>query len=297
MRQLLLRQDLTMFGYLAAQPGALTEEQQSRYRACYCGLCRALKLRHGELARLTLNYDLTFLVLLLGSLYEPEESTGELRCIAHPKTPHAYISCEITDYAADMNVMLAYLKCMDDWEDEAKLTSLAEAKALKRAYQSLSKEYPRQHSAMVDSIAALRELEKAHDESPDAAAATFGTLMAEILVWREDRWSGLLRAMGMALGEFIYIMDAAMDLDADTRHNSYNPFRRYYGLDNEQRFRSILKMLISEAVFYFDKLPLVQDVDILKNILCLGLWQQFDSKFSADKNADEKGKKDVSGSV
>lgn len=286
-----------MFGYLAAQTGALTEGQQLRYRACYCGLCRALKQRHGELARLTLNYDLTFLVLLLGSLYEPEETAGELRCVAHPKTPHAYITTAATDYAADMNVMLAYLKCMDDWDDEGKLLSLAEGKALKRAYQSLSVQYPRQHKAMADSISALRALEKAHDESPDAAAATFGNLMAEILVWREDRWSGTLRALGASLGEFIYIMDAAMDLEADTLHNSYNPFRRHYGLDNEERFRSILKMLISESVFYFDKLPLVQDVDILKNILCLGLWQQFDRKFSADKKADEKGKKDVSGPV
>ena len=55
----------------------LTEEQLERYRGCYCGLCRSLQERHGELSRLTLNYDMTFLVLLLGSLYEPEERGGE----------------------------------------------------------------------------------------------------------------------------------------------------------------------------------------------------------------------------
>ena len=78
-----------MFGYLAAQPGALTQEELARYKSAYCGLCRSLKLRHGELSRLTLNYDLTFLTLLLGSLYEPEERTGEQRCIAHPREKHA----------------------------------------------------------------------------------------------------------------------------------------------------------------------------------------------------------------
>lgn len=286
-----------MFGYLAALPGALTPQQQTRYRACYCGLCRELKLRHGELSRLTLNYDLTFLVLLLGSLYEPEESAGELRCVAHPMEPHSFFSSEATGYAADMNVMLAYLKCMDDWHDEGKLLSLAEARALKRAYSALAEQYPRQHEAMTSSLAELAELEKENCELSDAVAATFGALMAEILVWRDDRWSGTMRALGNALGKAIYIMDAAMDLDADTRHNSYNPFRRYYGKDNEARFRGILKMLMSECVFYFDKLPLVQDADILKNILCLGVWQQFDSKFSPDKTAEKEGNKDVSGPV
>ena len=281
-----------MFGYLAAYTGALTEEQAARYKACYCGLCRALKQRHGQLSRLTLNYDLTFIVLLLGSLYEPEEAAGEFKCIAHPSKAHAWWASEMTDYAADMNVMLAYLKCMDNWQDDASFPSLAAAGALDRAYRALAQAYPRQHSAMTLSLSRLHELEDAHDESADAAAATFGDLMAETLVFREDRWADTLRAMGRALGRFIYVMDAAMDLDSDTFHNSYNPFRRYYGLDNEARFRDILKMLISECIYYFDKLPLVKDADILKNILCFGLWQQFDAKFSK-----KAGTSDVSGPV
>ena len=69
-----------MFGYLVADPGLLTEEELARYRGCYCGLCRCLKERHGEAARLALTYDMTFLTLLLSSLYEPGEETGRLRC-------------------------------------------------------------------------------------------------------------------------------------------------------------------------------------------------------------------------
>lgn len=281
-----------MFGYLAARADKLDEAQFARYRSCYCGLCKALKDRHGHLSRLTLNYDLTFAVLLLNSLYEPGEHSGELRCAAHPAKPHAWWQSEMTDYAADVNVMLAYLKCMDNWNDDANLISLAQVSVLKRAYRELAEKYPRQHAAMSGSLAALSELEKNCDESPDSAAAAFGEFMAELFVYREDRWSDTLRAMGRALGRFLYIMDAAMDLDADTLHNSYNPFRRYYGLDNEQRFRDILKMLLAECVFYFDKLPLVLDADILKNILCFGTWQQFEAKFSK-----KKGTSDVSGPV
>lgn len=279
-----------MFGYLTAATSHLTPEQAQRYKAVYCGVCMSLKRRHGQLSRLTLNYDLSFLVLLLGSLYEPGEQAEESCCVVHPFKKQQIISSEISGYAADMNLMLAYLKCMDNWQDDGSLLSVAEAAALRQSYKRLSRQYPRQHKAMEASLAALHQLEKNRVEDADAASASFGALMAEILVYKEDRWCGALRSMGMALGRFIYIMDAVMDLDSDTRRNSFNPFRRYYGLDNEQRFRDILKMLLADCVYHFDKLPLVQDADILKNILCLGLWQQFDARFSA-----QKGKEDVSG--
>ena len=73
-----------MFGYLVAAPELMTEPQLGRYRAAYCGLCRSLRARHGQISGLTLTYDMTFLVLFLSSLYEPEEITGEDTCAVHP---------------------------------------------------------------------------------------------------------------------------------------------------------------------------------------------------------------------
>ena len=274
-----------MFGYLTADTAALTEEQLRRYQACYCGLCRSLEKRHGQLSRLTLNYDMTFLVLLLGSLYEPEETAGESTCIRHLKTPRPWINHEICDYAADVNLALAYLKCLDDWEDEGSLLALAQARVLRPGYGRVQKAYPRQCAAMAQALEDLHAIEKENREAPDEAAACFGRLMAELFVYREDRWADTLRNMGHALGRFIYLLDACMDLDSDTLHNRYNPFRRYYRReDNEQRFRDILKMQLGECVFYFDKLPLVQDAGILKNILCAGLWTRFDHQFKADES-------------
>ena len=142
------------------------------------------------------------------------------------------------------------------------------------------------------SLRELHRLEQAGDESPDRAADCFAMLMGEIFVPREDYWSTALRSTGQSLGRFIYVMDACMDLESDTLFNRYNPFRRYYGLDNEQRFREILKMLLGDCVREFDRLPLVQDADILKNILCVGLWTEFDKKYST-----KKGPSDGTGSV
>ena len=279
-----------MFGYLTANPDLLTPEELTRYRACYCGLCRSLQERHGLPARLTLNYDMTFLVLLLQSLYEPEESTGTETCLPHPLEARPWQRSAASDYAADLNTALAYLKCRDDWEDEGSLLALGQAKSLRAGYEKVCAAYPRQCAAIEHGMEALHALERDHIEDPDAAAASFGSLMGELFVWREDRWSGTLRAMGDALGRFLYVMDACMDLDGDAVWNRYNPFRRFYGLaNNERRFRSTMEMLLGDCLRAFDRLPLVQDVSILKNILCVGLWTQFNGKYKVRETADGSG--------
>ena len=146
-----------MFGYVIADREIMTEEQVGRYRAYYCGLCRALKRRHGAAARFTLNYDMTFLVLLLSSMCEPEEEeSGCGRCAAHPLSEHPWICSAFTDYAADMNVALAYLNCLDDWRDERRLLSRAEAAALSGAYARVKADYPQRCGFIEERLALLR---------------------------------------------------------------------------------------------------------------------------------------------
>ena len=98
-----------MFGYVSADSALLGEEDMKLYRSVYCGLCHALSLRHGAFARLTLNYDMAFLALLLSSVYGVgfEKSAG--LCLPHPVKKQDISSNEIIDYAADMNIMLSRL--------------------------------------------------------------------------------------------------------------------------------------------------------------------------------------------
>ena len=274
-----------MFGYLTADRALLTPEEDARYRACYCGLCLTLRKRWGTLTGLTLNYDQCFLILLLQSLYEAKEQNGEETCLMHPKRPHIWWRSRYTEYAADMNVALSYLKLLDDWEDDGNVASRVAASGFRRAYGQISELYPRQCGAMEQSIRALHEIEARKGEDPDAAAETFAMMMAEVFVFTDDRWKDSLRGLGAALGRFLYIMDACMDLDGDTLRNRYNPFRRVYGLkNNAERFTDILQMLLGECLVYFDRLPLVTDVGILKNILCFGLWAQFNKKYEIVKD-------------
>ena len=112
-----------MFGYVTINPAELGERSQKRYQAYYCGMCRTLMHRYGNLGRITLSNDMTFLMVLLSSLYEPEESLSKGRCIPHPVREREYLVNELSDYCADMNIALAYHKCRDDWNDEHSLAA------------------------------------------------------------------------------------------------------------------------------------------------------------------------------
>ena len=159
-----------------------------------------------------------------------------------------------------------------------------QSRLLLPAYERARAARPRQCGALLAGLDRLCALEKARAEDPDAAASAFGETMGAMFVCREDRWSGTLYALGHALGRFLYVMDACLDLGADAARERYNPFRRYYGLtDNDRRFDDILRMLLGEALRAFDRLPLVQDVGILQNILCSGLWAQFDKRYKREQ--------------
>ena len=271
-----------MFGYVIANPDSLTPEQLARYKSCYCGLCRTLKARHGFVSCLTLTYDMTFLVLLLESMYEPEAETGEERCIAHPVHPHSWSASAVTEYAADMNILLAYQNLMDDWRDEHSYMSRAEAAVFAGRYKEAAARYPEKSRFIEQCLEELSALESRGETDPDAGARCFGRLMGELFVYYPDDtvWSPRLRRFGEELGEFIYIMDAVLDLEGDATHGRYNPLAEYAKGKTEEDLHDTLTMLIGECAAVFELLPIVQDADIMRNILYSGVWLRYDAEMS-----------------
>ena len=262
-----------MFGYVRPNLADMTAEEQARYRAHYCGLCRAIGMRHGQMARMALTFDLTYLTIFLGSLYEPEETGGEGRCLPHPMKQRAWTRSRITDYAADMTIALTYHKLLDDWQDDKNLASKGAASWLKKAYVRVSEAYPRQCRTIERTLRDLAEVEKRCDPSPDAAARCFGELMAELFVMEEDYWAHALRAFGYSLGRYIYLLDATCDYDKDAKKGGYNPVIL---MDKQpEDMRDTLELLLGDASAAFEKLPLIQDENILRNILYSGVWQGY----------------------
>ena len=277
-----------MFGYVIASPGELSEEEKQRYRSCYCGLCRRLKADFSSVSRISLNYDMTFLLLLLNSLYEPAEQAGRTRCVVHCVKAHDDWYSPATDYCAAMNVALSYYKALDDWQDEHSVLKLAFSRALRPGAAALAESYPRQAAAIADSLRALSELESGGTPDPDGAANCFGRLMGELFVWRDDRWAPALRAMGQALGRYVYLLDAVCDLSSDLAHGRYNPLSAMAEAGRTPAdFQDDLSVLIGECTAEFEKLPVVQDAGLLRNILYSGVWTQYARALAREKEEKE----------
>lgn len=262
-----------MFGYVMANGKTLSKEEKKRYGAVYCGICRQLRLCGGQKCRLVLSYDMAFLALLLMSLYEPEESCGKNACWLHPVTKRPWVENKYIRYAADMNLLLAYYHCKDDYEDEGKQTSKIAMETLQKQIAPLQMRYPRQAEAVARGLQELAKLETENCQSPDLPAGVFGRLLGELFWVEEDLWKPHLQEMGKALGRFIYLADAVVDHPKDLKKGNYNPFGSR-GIP-AAKAEEILIMEMSRCTESFEKLPLVQDKKILDNILYSGVWLQY----------------------
>ena len=265
-----------MFGYVSVNPQALGEEERRRFRAFYCGLCRVLKERYGDAGRLTLSHDMAFLSLLLTALYEPRESAADARCALHPLKPHHEVVTSATEYAADMNILLAYHKCLDDAEDDGSLRGRAGSAALRKAFARAEKRWPEQAEAVRENLKALAALEKAGSDDLDALARLAGNMLGACFVWKKDVFAPYLRDMGAALGRFIYLMDAYEDFEADEKRGRFNPLRALRPLpDYEARMEEILTMEMAQCTQAFAALPIEQDLELIRNVLYSGVWGKY----------------------
>ena len=266
---------MEMFGFVTAAWKELNKEQKTRYNAVYCGICRQIRLRSSQSARLGLSYDMAFLALLLMSLYEPEEESGKRACALHPIHPRPWLDNVYIQYAADMNVALAYYKALDDWQDDKSPVARVKAGLFGKNYEDLAAQYPRQCQAIADCIREISALEKENCANPDLPANAFGKLMGELLVYEEDLWAPILRQMGMSLGRFIYLADAVADYRKDKRKGKYNPYLAMGTGEDPARWDEYLVLEMGSCTREFEKLPLVQDKHLLDNILYSGVWCNF----------------------
>ncbi len=277
-----------MFGYVTICEPELKVKDLKKYKAYYCGLCRELKEKYGFLGQMTLTYDMTFEVILLSSLYESAAEAEMHRCKVHPVKKQLMIRNDITSYAADMNVLLAYYQMEDDWKDERKAGSFAMKSLIRGKAGKIIDRYPRQSRGIVRALEELSACEAQQSMDIDRTAGCFGKLMEELFVYREDMWEQNLRRMGFFLGKYIYIMDAYEDLPEDMEKGRYNPLQELYGKkDYEERMQQILCMMIAESTAEFERLPCLVDVDILRNILYDGVWNRY-NKIQMKKSEEQR---------
>lgn len=268
-----------MFGYVNVNGKELSDEDRNTYQSYYCGLCRSLKENFGSKGQMLLNYDMTFLIVLLTGLYEFEEEKGSFTCAIHPLKKRDSIQSEITDYAAHMNVILAYYNLVDDWKDEKSYFKKTIAGVYEGDYKKAAEHYPRQAKAVEEYMQRLAECEERNETNIDLVSSLTGEMLGELFAYRQDEWYDELKTLGMYLGKFIYLMDAYEDLAKDEKKDSYNPLRKLYK-ENEKDYevlcKAMMTSMMSECAKAFERLPVLLHAQIIRNILYSGVWSKYE---------------------
>ena len=274
----------SVFGYITINKMELRFKEYYSYKGYYCGLCKCLKSKYSNKSRLTLNYDMTFLILLLSSLYEMKNTIYNERCIVHPSKKQLIIQNDITEYAASINIMLSYYNMLDNWQDEKDYKSLAAAKMLQGEFNKSSSNFSEKSKIIKERLDNISLLEKGNTQDIDAVSNEFGHLMEEIFLYKKDEWEKNLRKIGFFLGKYIYFLDAYEDMKKDEENKSYNPFNNLNAEEKTAYAKELLMLNLSFLSEEIEKLPLVQDKGIIDNIIYSGILNKLNKENKKEIN-------------
>ena len=270
-----------MFGYINANLETMEEDDIRDYKAYYCGLCRELKKLAGLKGQMLLNYDMTFLIVLLSGLYELENESYTFTCPVHPLKKRLCYVNDATRYCAKMNIVLGYHNLMDDYVDSGNRKKRNFALSLQKAYDAIRAEYPEKVEAVECLMVRTREAEHRREENMDIMAGYMGEMLGTLFDWKQDEWHKGLTDMGYYMGKFIYIMDAYDDLEADEKKHRYNPLLLKKNCNREcyETFcQQALTSMVAECAKSFERMPILQHAEILRNILYSGVWTKYEYK-------------------
>lgn len=278
-----------MFGYIVPDKPELKIKEYILFRAYYCGLCKSMGRQFSQISRLLLNYDITFLGLILSSTANDLETIRFETCIVNPVQKRAIV-CKnhFIDFSAPLNVILAYYKMKDDWEDERKLSSLGEMAILRSAYIKASKNSPQMVKLIRKRIEELHTLEKQECNSMDETADVFGKLIRDILLSfpmeKADKDDKIFSWFGYNIGKWIYLLDAYDDIEKDIKRKSYNVLLKQYHYNGEAP--NIFKDKIREDVKFnlihtlgqtgkaYDLIDLKKNASLTQNIIYSGMYKK-----------------------
>lgn len=293
-----------MYGYVRPDKGELKVSEYERFRGVYCGLCHVLKERYGPICRFLVNYDFTFLAMLLA---EGEETCVKARrCPYHPlRKTMCPASCGSLQAAADCTVVLAYWKLWDGASDKGFFGALAcriACGVLRRHYKKAAGYQPVFAGSAEENLRALAELEEAEAGSIDAVADCFANILrSAAMVAPEGEKRRVLQELLYHLGRIIYILDAADDLPEDVRGGNYNPLRYRFELregkltpEDEQYLRGTLQMSHNCLSGAFALLEQSTYSGIVSNVIYRGLPAVTQAVFNGSWKSLVKSKRERS---
>lgn len=276
------------------------------FRGYYCGVCKAIGKNSSQLSRLTLNYDITFLALLLSSVAGERVRLERNNCFVHPLQKRNMVKqSECVSYAADMNVVLAYYNLKDNWKDEKDIKSLMFSSLLTKSFKKIHSRYKEKCDIISMKLEELSMLEKENCASMDKAAEPFAQLMEELMYYKplcENNKSieRVLRSIGYFVGKWVYLIDAYDDIEKDIKAENYNPLLLQFEYGDEpvadfksrivERLEFNLTYSLNEIGNAYKLIDNRNNEDIIENIIYLGMLRKTENIL---KGCTENGKKSI----
>ncbi len=269
-----------MFGYVKTDFANLYVKDTVLYKAMYCGLCKSIGCACGQKARLVLNYDLTFLSILLHNVLGVDVKIEKQHCVIHAirKRPVA-LPDELSKRIGALNVILAYHKLNDDVVDDGK--GRIKRTFFKSAYKKARKLEPKIDQIVKTRYQDLLKLEKQNCDSVDIIADPFGMMMQEIVEHIVgDSCIEQLKELSYNLGKWIYLIDALDDFDKDIKNKNYNVFKNVYSdianknaliKEKGQDLIIVFSTVLSRIGQLAQQLEYKFNHDLLDNVLLRGL--------------------------
>ncbi|BBF43245.1 hypothetical protein lbkm_1932 [Lachnospiraceae bacterium KM106-2] len=283
-----------MVGYLKAYFPDLRIFEYQDYKAFYCGICLDIKEEYGELSRFFLNYDITFMAILLSSYEQESVQTGTHRCILNPIQKKKIHRSEYTKYFAAMNMIFAYHKLDDSKKDDHSKVSAALELLMKRKYKQVRLEYPRETAIFDTYMKKLNECEANQSNDYEYLGEIFGDALQQIIepkvVVEKER--PLVGKLFYYIGQWIYNIDALDDLEDDIKNDQFNPFRELYEKDQEH-FLSIVEQYFNRLLFgmiaTYDEMEIMAHPGIINNVICIALRRKTSDILTKYKKEKEAG--------
>lgn len=282
-----------MFGYIKPQKSELLVREYEQYKGVYCSLCRQLGRRFGVLSRLTLSYDCTFYALTLMALSPECPGFEKGRCVVNPLKKCTYCSAgedELTAAAA-LSVIMTYYKIRDDIDDSrffGKLRGYFLLPLAKHMRKKAAREFPEIDGIVQTMMERQRAVEQEEYPGIDSCAEPTAKMLEQVFVLAaytdksgQSSNARLLQHFGYYLGRWVYLIDAADDLEKDIRSNSFNPFILKFGLtplstpkeleDVRAYANEVLNLTLSQLISAFNIFDFQHFDSIIHNVILKGL--------------------------
>jgi len=271
-----------MLGYVIINKDELKVREFDLYKAYYCGVCKSIGSRLGQVPRMALSYDSVFLALVLSGLDGGPDVVDHEHCVMHHVQKRGVAKGDpAIDYAADVMVILAYHKFLDDWHDDKSFVGLSGKTALTSAYNKAAARLPKVTEGVKNGLDKLSALENEKSGNIDLLNDAFADIMEALFTGYSgaDTFDeGTLRTLaqlGRNLGKWIYTIDAVDDLEKDKETGSYNPFIYRKGGADGADF--LLYDYLAGAANASDLLDIKKNRNIIDNIIYMGLRGRTDA--------------------